>query len=110
MGNDTRGLPQDAVDQLTARLAALADLRLPAQLRRQQPEGPPQGELRRHLAQLLRQDPGVFLERHGASLTEQELEHFQCLRWAAGCARLQGFRVQDSAMPLLRCRPLGPPP
>jgi hypothetical protein len=79
MGNDTRGLPSDTVEQLAARLAAQSDLRLPAQLR-QQASGPTAADKTRYLTQLITHDPGVFLERHGSELTDAELAHFQSLR------------------------------
>ncbi|KAI3430590.1 hypothetical protein D9Q98_005183 [Chlorella vulgaris] len=79
MGNDTRGLPSDTVEQLAARLAAQSDLRLPAQLR-QQASAPTAADKTRYLTQLITHDPGVFLERHGSELTDAELAHFQSLR------------------------------
>lgn len=79
MGNDTRGLPSQTIQELAARLATLTDLRLPAQLRRQE-QGPSPQERLRYLTQLLLHDPGVFLERHGSSLTSSERLHFHSLR------------------------------
>lgn len=55
MGNETGMLPQAVVDALAARLAALPDLRLPAQLR-QGDAG--EGRKRDYLARLLQHDPG----------------------------------------------------
>ncbi|KAI7841196.1 hypothetical protein COHA_005162 [Chlorella ohadii] len=70
-------LPQTVIDALSARLAALPDLRLPAQLR----QGGASGERRRdYLTRLLQHDPGVFLERHGSELTADERRQFDCLR------------------------------
>ncbi len=55
MGNETGMLPQTVIDALSARLAALPDLRLPAQLR----QGGASGERRRdYLTRLLQHDPG----------------------------------------------------
>ncbi|PSC75048.1 coiled-coil domain-containing 97 isoform A [Micractinium conductrix] len=77
MGNDTHSLPQGAIEAISARLAVLPDLRLPAQLRNSGA-----GEQRRadYLHTLLLHDPGVFLERHGDSLTSSERTQFQPLR------------------------------
>jgi hypothetical protein len=79
MGNDTRSLPSQTIQELATRLASLTNLRLPAQLRRQ-PEGPSNQDRHRYLSQLLLHDPGVFLERHGSSLTPAELSNFHSLR------------------------------
>lgn len=70
-------LPQAVIDALSARLAALPDLRLPAQLR----QGDASDERKRdYLTRLLQHDPGVFLERHGSDLTADERRAFECLR------------------------------
>lgn len=55
MGNETGMLPQAVIDALSARLAALPDLRLPAQLR----QGDTSDERKRdYLTRLLQHDPG----------------------------------------------------
>lgn len=76
MGNDTHSLPQAAIDAISARLAALPDLRLPAQLQ----SGASEQRKKEYLQALLLHDPGVFLERHGSSLSTFERDQFQPLR------------------------------
>lgn len=76
MGNDTHSLPQAAIDAISVRLAALPDLRLPAQLR----SGASEQRKKEYLQALLLHDPGVFLERHGSSLSASERKLFHPLR------------------------------
>jgi hypothetical protein len=76
------GLPEAAVGALADRVAALADLRLPARLagRDAAAAPPPAAARREYAAALLRHDAGVFLERHGDLLLERELALFAALR------------------------------
>mgnify|MGYP001810713758 CR=1 FL=1 len=147
MGNDTHSLPQGAIEAISARLAVLPDLRLPAQLRNSGA-----GEQRRadYLHTLLLHDPGqlkgaagaagqwnswavfrragslglhtaavprsagrrrpspsiaavaftagVFLERHGDSLTSSERTQFQPLRGDYEVSGLWGGRGVQRAV------------
>lgn len=54
MGNDTHQLPQAAIEAIAVRLAALPDLRLPAQLR----GGASEQRKQEYLRALLLHDPG----------------------------------------------------
>jgi hypothetical protein len=76
------GLPEAAVSALADRVAALADLRLPASLagRDAAAAAAPPVARREYAAALLRHDAGVFLERHGDLLLERELALFATLR------------------------------
>ena len=56
MGNDTHSLPQAAIDAISARLAALPDLRLPAQLQ----SGASEQRKKEYLQALLLHDPGEW--------------------------------------------------
>jgi hypothetical protein len=85
MGNDSRILPSSTVELLVARLAGLPELRLPAQLCRQDQSDPSLEQRRSYLSSLLAHEPGVFLERHGEQLTQGELQQLDGLRWATWC-------------------------
>ena len=71
MGNDTHSLPQAAIDAISARLAALPDLRLPAQLQ----SGASEQRKKEYLQALLLHDPGewCWCERTRRCMTCAEL-------------------------------------
>lgn len=69
----------DAAAALAERLSRLPELSLPSSLSRE-PSSATQSQIYRHLTDLLSRDPGVFLERHGACLTAEELAAFEPLR------------------------------
>ena len=78
MGNDTQSLPQAAIDAISARLAALPDLRLPAQLQ----SGASEQRKKEYLQALLLHDPGeerwwrkrkLVLRLLGMSCLEREI-------------------------------------
>ncbi len=54
MGNDTHSLPQSTIEAISARLAALPELRLPAQLQ----NGASKQRKQEYLQALLLHDPG----------------------------------------------------
>lgn len=68
----------ESVASISGRLAGVPDLRLPVQLTRNGEVGV--SERLEYVCALLQRDPGVFLERHGEHLLEQELVHFEALR------------------------------
>lgn len=82
MGNDTHSLPQAAIDAISVRLAALPDLRLPAQLR----SGASEQRKKEYLQALLLHDPG---ERRVGIAHEKATRVLNFLRWetAAGTVR-----------------------
>lgn len=73
-----RAVSEQAIAGMVFRLSAVPDIRLPGQLTR---NGPASREsVRSYLRSLLERDPGVFLERYGDSLEQEELVEFEGLR------------------------------
>lgn len=73
-----RAVSEQAIAGMVFRLSAVPDIRLPGQLTR---NGPASREaVQSYLRSLLERDPGVFLERYGDSLEQEELGEFEGLR------------------------------
>lgn len=79
MGFDMGQLSSENVQSISQRLSTSADLTLPGQLTKSG-EQPTVEKRQQYLEALLLRDPGVFLERHGEMLTQQERQAFQPLR------------------------------
>ena len=102
MGN-TRQLPDAVIEAISHRLSLLADLRLPAQLRRDPQGGPSEQNKQDYLKRLLLHDPGVLSwwaerccarrrwrrplpVRKSSAGPESCYSRFQVIQWLQACS------------------------
>ena len=78
--SDRPQLSPDAVKDISQRLSADVSLRLPASLQRDLTEPVTPQKRKDYVTCLLERDPGVFLERYGSRLSQQERAQFEPLR------------------------------
>lgn len=73
-------LAPEAVKDISQRLSADLSLRLPVSLQRDPTEPVTPEKRKDYVTGLLERDPGVFLERYGSKLSQQERAQFEPLR------------------------------
>ncbi|KAK9816892.1 hypothetical protein WJX72_006847 [[Myrmecia] bisecta] len=79
MGVESRNMSEQGVQAISTRLAQDEQLRMPGNLTRAG-AAPDKAKREEYLCNLLRRDPGVFLERYAEQLTVDERAYFEPLR------------------------------